>query len=194
MQTDVDINLFDLDFQYIARLGVGDCNRPGKDMSPGATIFHLVVDRCVVGGNVLRCHSTWLRTAQSARRSKAFECGPFAGVDGQNWLGFRPVIAPRTVDGLAGRKTGTPCATVAQSAASGQTRQHFMRTPPVDELRSSSDIFFKLDEFDYCREWNHTRVLWNPTDDDGAQNVVVSGLPKRKRPNNTADRDRRARA
>ena len=54
----VDVNLFDLDLQHVTWLGVGNCDRACKNMSAWPAVLHLVVDRCVVGGNVFGCHST----------------------------------------------------------------------------------------------------------------------------------------
>src|SRR5215475_10098919 len=53
----VDINLLDLNFEYVARLRL--CNRNGtrENMSAGAAILHLVVDCCVVSRNVFRSHT-----------------------------------------------------------------------------------------------------------------------------------------
>ena len=57
-EVDIDIDLENLHLEHIAGFCLGDCDRPGQNVSARTDVLHFLVDRVGVGRNLIRLDAT----------------------------------------------------------------------------------------------------------------------------------------
>src|SRR5215472_11256543 len=84
----IDIDFLNLNFENVPRLGFGNFERTGEDMTAWTLVLHLPINGCVIGRNVRGRDTLFDEALIGAAGGKRLDPNRVAGMNREHRLGF----------------------------------------------------------------------------------------------------------